>query len=261
MTEVPATQTLFEQALSALEVGEPERVIELCDKIIELDAGHQDAVLLKAEAYRDLRQPHEAEAMFRAALKINDQRSEAWSGLGAVLFDLCRFEASRRAFLRSIRLQPHNADALYGRALLRERRGDERGARRDYLRAWRLSRHHPPPVPLSDDEVRSLLDEAAADADPGIAAFMHQAPLILRETPDEATCNAYEPPASPAELLGHLATQHFGGLSSVMLPPSVVVFRRNVQRFADDRENLVKALRDTVVVQLEDWIGQAAVSE
>jgi tetratricopeptide (TPR) repeat protein len=263
MTSAPRlpSEDLLQLAESALLEGRPETTLELCRRVLSVDPDHVAAQYLEGEALRDLREAEEAEDVFRALLDQEPQHVEAWTGLGNVLLDQGRFDEAGRCFARALRIADDQAEAWYGRAMVRERRGDHAGARRDYIRAWRLSERFPPPRELSRDELRALLLEAASSAGDDVRAWIEAAPMIVLDHPDPATCDAYEPPASPSELLGHLTlhptTEEDGGWTR--FPPAVLLFRRNLERWADDRSELVDALRHGVLAHVEAWLQSPSV--
>lgn len=249
---------LLRLAEVALHEGRPDTTLELCRELLETAPEHPGALFLAAEAHRDLREAPEAEARYRLLLDRDPDRPDAWAGLGATLFDQCFFDDAERCFRRALRLAPGTVEALYGRALVRERRGDHRGARRDYLRAWRLSTQHRVPTPLRDEEVRRLLVEAVDGMDEGVQAWVASTPILVQEVPEASVCDAYDPPASPAELLGHLtASMHDdpkGGLRWSSFPPAILLYRRNLARWADDRDQLAQALRESVLAHASEWL-------
>lgn len=261
MTALPP-QDLLHQAEAALVDGRPEDTLALCRQLLSEDPRHLGARFLEAEALRDLRDDDEAEASYKLVLSVHPDHSEAWSGMGAVQFDQGRFDEADRCFGRAIRLRDDNADAYYGRAMLRERRGDLRGARRDYLRAWRLSDRYPLPERLTPEDAAALLQDAAGAADEGVRAWLSATPIVLLDVPDLDTCDAYEPPASPAELLGHVTlplAPEGAGRSITTFPPTVLLYRRNLERYASDRLQLLEALRHGIVAHVAAWLREDAV--
>lgn len=253
--------TLLELAETALVEGRPEATLELTRQVLSEHPDHTDAMFLEAEALRDLRDGHASERRYRDVLGAQPMHHEAWSGLGALLFDQCRFDEAATCFGRALRARPDHADAFYGRAMIRERRGDTLGARRDYLRAWRLSSRYPMPRQLDDADVHALLAEAAQDA-PEVAAWLEGLPVLVLDVPDADVCDAYDPPMSPGDLLGHVPLPYEGDLvphgAWAAAATPVLLFRRNLERFADDHDQTVDALRETVVSQLALWLGQTA---
>jgi tetratricopeptide (TPR) repeat protein len=256
VTATPPPHELLDLAESALNEGRPETALELCRQMLADDPYLLRAVYLEAVALRDLREPLDAEDAYRRFLDRAPDDVAAWTGLGSVLFDQGRFDEAGTSFARALRLQDDTAEAWYGRALVRERRGDTSGARRDYVRAWRLSERYPPPRPLTDADLKCLLLEAAERAGDSVRAWVETAPMIVLDHPDAEICDAYEPPASPAELLGHLTLHPTGDENGgwTRFPPAVLLFRRNLERWADDRAELVEALRESVLANVADWL-------
>jgi tetratricopeptide (TPR) repeat protein len=250
---------LLAEAAEALADGQPDRTLELVVSIRRDHPGHLGALYLEAEARRDLRDGDGAEQRYAELLAHVPDHADAWAGLGMVRFHAGRFDEALACFSRAIRLAPATAEALHGRSLVRERRGDHRGARRDQARAWALSSRFPAPGDLDTAEIRALLSEASEHLSPVSAAWAEALPVVLLDLPDLPTCAAYDPPASPAELLVHLAAPledpEVGPRPSV--PPSLLVFRRNVNRFSDDRAALLEAITDALASQLELWHDQA----
>ncbi len=177
-----------------------------------------------------------------------------------MLFDQLRFGEAHRACLRALRTDPTNSEANHVRGLLRERRGDFRGAARDFLRASRIDpTSFPLPVPLSDETIEDVVAEAAAGLHPAIRSYLPQVPILLEEVPSEHVCLQFDPPAPPSEILGvfhgtSLAERSFDDPWS-HLPATIVLFRRNLQRLGGDHERLVQELRISVLEEVGRFIG------
>lgn len=247
-------------AEDALDRGDPGSALSLCGQVLEHEPGHPGALFLTAEAWRELRELEQAEAHYRQVLDTTPRHAPSWSALGTVLFDKLAFEPARAALLRAIRLDPYLAEPYYWRAMLRERREDYKGAERDYRRAARLDPlMFPRPVPLSDAMIEAVVEDALRSLHPSIRAYLAQVPILLEEVPDVETCADFEPPASPGELLGY-----FSGYSLMdrsiddpwsHLPSAIVLFRRNLQRMAFDRDHLLHELQVTVFHEVGHYLG------
>jgi hypothetical protein len=99
----------------------------------------------------------------------------------------------------------------------------------------------------------------AAEADlPEVAAWLSHAPLVFLDLPHPAICEAYEPPASPAEVLAHLSAGAETTQPASQLPPSILVFRRNLERYATDPAQVLTALRAGVVEQVRGWMSRTS---
>jgi tetratricopeptide (TPR) repeat protein len=258
-----ATDELLHLAEASLDAGQPEAALSCVRRVLAERPDDLAARWVEAEALRDLHEREEAADCYRALLAADADHTDAWAGLAHVLFEDGAFEEASTAARRALRLDPEHPEALAARSLLRERRGDLAGARRDQLRAWRRSPAYPLPTPLTDDALRNLLADAAEGLDDGTRAWIEATAVVVADLPDLATCRTYDPPASPAELLGHVAARllHEPGEGWAALPPSIVVYRRNLERYADDREHLVEALREGVLAQVADAVGAATLDE
>lgn len=259
MSTVPEIATpdhLFDLAQAALHEGRPETTVDLCRQLLRSQPDHAGAMLLQAEAHRDLQEDVAAELCYRRVLAHQPELAEAWSGMAGVMFDQGREDEAASCFARALRVSADLPEAYYGRALVRERRGDHVGARRDYLRAWALSPAHPLPGELSDADVLALLRESMASTDDDVRGWLGTAAIEVQEVPSIDTCAAYDPFAPPAELLGHVPLD-----GARALVPAVLLFRRNLARYSADREALLASLREGVSVQIAAWMQGAGIDE
>ncbi|TNE89158.1 MAG: tetratricopeptide repeat protein [Deltaproteobacteria bacterium] len=250
----------LDAAESALERGDIERVLDLCTQVLEVDPGHPGAHFLLGDALRDLQEPEAAEEHYRAALRADPQHASSWSGLASVLFDQLRYEEARNAALRAIRADPGEPEGYYVRALLRERRGDEAGAQRDYRKAFRLDPEgYAPPTPMDDALVEAVVQQALMAMHPSIRAYLENVAILLEELPDDETCASFDPPASPAMLLGFFSGSSLMDRTTegpfATLPATIVLFRRNLERMAADRDRLIEELQITVLHEVGHFLG------
>jgi predicted Zn-dependent protease with MMP-like domain len=251
---------VLDLAEDALNRGDASEALELCGQILKGMPEHPGALYLTGEAFRDMRELHEAELRYRRVVHLLAIHSPSWSALGAVLFEQLRFQEARAPLLRAIRLDPLNAEAYYWRAMLRERRGDYRGAARDFRRASHLNPvAFPRPVPLDDSTVEAVVIEVLQELHPSIRGYLAQVTIILEEVPEEDVLRQYHPPAPPSEILGYFAgvpvTERSLEDPWSHLPSAIVLFRRNLERVAWDRERLIEELRITVFHEVGHFLG------
>jgi predicted Zn-dependent protease with MMP-like domain len=247
-------------AEEALDRGEAEVALEYCQRVLDVAGEHAGALFVAGEAHRDLRELPEAEELYRRAVRAAPQHSPNWSALGASLFDQVRFEEARSAFSRAIRLDPFNPESYYWRGMLRERHENFAGARRDFRRANRLDPEaYPMPLHLDDATVEAVVEEAVRAMHPSIREYLKQVAILLEEVPEEEVLHQFDPPAAPGEILGY-----FSGISMrdrsmdnpwSNLPSAIVLFRRNLERIAGDRERLIDELRITVLHEVGHFLG------
>jgi len=256
----PQLEGLLDEAEAALDSGDPDHALLICERVLTKAPDHAGAHFIVADAMRQLGDLEEAVARYRRVTHLAADHALSWSGLAFCLFDLLDFEAARSASLRAIRIDPLNPEAYYVRALLRERRGDVDGAARDYLRAERLDPvGWPRPLDLSDAMIEAVVSEALRVLHPSIRAYLAQVPVMLEEVPSPDLCREFEPPAPPGEILGTFAGASLRERSVEdpwsQLPGAIVLFRRNLQRVARDRDRLLEELRITVFHEVGHFLG------
>ena len=251
---------LLDQAEAALDSGDLEGALALCDEVLAAQPDHPDALYLSAQIYRTAGALEEAEDLYRRVCQLVSDQSVAWSGLGAVLFDRLEFEQAKSPLLKAIRLDPANPEAYYWRALARERRGDLAGAQRDFRRAALLDPEaYPLPVPLDDSLIEAVVSEVVSSLHPSIQSYLAQVSFLLEEVPDEDVLRQFDPPMPPGELLGFYTGTSLADRSVEdpwsNLPAVIILYRRNLQRVAPDRTRMLEELRVTVFHEIGHHLG------
>ena len=253
--ETPEDETLS-QAELALDQGDAPSAIHLCNQVLARSPNHAGALFIAGGAFRSLRDLTEAEHRYRQAIHFVRKHSPSWSGLASVLFDQLKFKQAHTAALTAIRLYNANSEGYWIRGLVREWHGNDMGAVRDFRRAWRLSGHwYPRPLWLSNDTVRDLLKQVAASLPDPIRHYLSGCTWVIREVPKKNTCRIYDPHAIPTELLCHLSipTQSPHAVHSI-LSTTLYVYRRNIQRLFDNKDQLFDQLRSMVFHELHDLL-------
>ena len=145
---------LLDAAESALEGNDPGTAYDACQAILASNPKDGNALYLLAEAMRDLGDGVRALDTYRRCVMVEPNFSPAWSGLGVLHLNGLEYDEAARALNRAIREDVTNAEAWYGRAILRELRNDFAGADRDLARAARLDPvGFPLPVNLDDETI------------------------------------------------------------------------------------------------------------
>ncbi|MCB9743036.1 MAG: metallopeptidase family protein [Alphaproteobacteria bacterium] len=252
--------SLLEEAEGALHEGRPGDAEALCREALVSAPRNVEAHYLLAESLRDQGRLEEAEGLYRFVVLHEPDHANAWAAMASIFLDMLRWEEARRAANRCLREDPAHPEAAFVRGLLRERRGDYAGAQRDFLRAWRADPEgFPLPLPLSDETVEEIVSECLTMLHPTLREYLVNVPVILEEVPSEELLEQYDPPASPASLLGY-----FSGHSLMerslhdpwsILPGAIVLFRRNLERYANNREQLLEELRITLFHEVGHFLG------
>ena len=106
---------------------------------------------------------------------------------------------------------------------------------------------------------KATVQQALMSVHPSIRAYLENVAFILEEVPDDETCLSFFPPVSPAELLGYFSgsslLERTTDLPFNNLPATVVLFRKNLERLASDRDRLIEELQITVLHEVGHFLG------
>lgn len=253
-------ETLLDDAEQALEQGAPQAALSLCTQALALDPGHPGAWFVRGDATRSLGALEEAADSYRRAALARPDHASSWASYGLVSFELLALDEAGRGASRAIREDPRNPEGWWVHSLLAEWQGDMAGAERALLHARFLDPvGYPVPPRLSDDEVEALVEEALTELHPEIRAYLANVAILLEELPGEEVLRVYDPPASPLELLGFFSGHSLMDRSSEdpwsNLPPTIVLFRRNLERHAGSHDELVHELQITLFHEIGHFLG------
>lgn len=253
-------ESLLDRAEQALDQGLPEDALTLCGEVLEVDADHPGAWFVRGDALRTLGRIEDAADAYRSAALSRPDHASSWASYGLASFELLDFKEAQRAAARAIREDPRNPEGWWVRALLLEWNGDTAGSRRALAHArWLDPMGYPLPPRLEDDDVEELVVEALMELHPSIRDYMANVAILLEEMPPEDVLRGYEPPASPLELLGYFSGHSLMDRSLdnpwSLLPPTIVLFRSNLERQAIDRDELVHQLRITLFHEIGHFLG------
>jgi tetratricopeptide (TPR) repeat protein len=217
-------------------------------------------LVLAGRAENDLGRSREALEHLDRALARDSRDADALYERGVALFELCRFSSARRAFERALRRSPRDAWSLHHLGLLAERTGDDRRAGELLSRAARLApREIRPPVEMSRGAFEQELSRAIAELPASERAALSGVPVEVEEIPALADLTAVEPPLSPS-ILGLFRGPSLSESCGAAEGPgcrSIVLYRRNLLRFAHDRAQAAEQVRVTLLHELGHLHGES----
>ena len=258
------TDPLLDAAEEALDKGDVWAAMDLGRRAVERSPESPRAHFVLGEILWEMTDAESAEERYRTVISLtrpdDSLHGKSWSALGWVLFDQLRFRESYAATLRAIRVRPLAPESYYVRAMLRERKGDVYGAKRDYLRAHRGEpERYPLPADLTDAMVEAVVQQVLRRLHPTVRAYLSQVPIILEDFPDDEVCSQYDPPALPGEVLGYFAGTSLAERSMLdswtTLPSTIVLYRNNLARLFENREQLIHELTVTVFHEVGHYLG------
>jgi predicted Zn-dependent protease with MMP-like domain len=256
---------LADRAEAALDEGEPASALAAADAALQALAPRARAprpdralevrlLVAAAAAENDLGRSDRALPRAEQATRLDPESADAAWERARALWELCRFDDAEPALNRVLALAADDPWALHQLGLLAERRGDLRRSAELLAKARRLAPGDFLPEVAIDAagfaaEVRRA-KEALSAAD---RKALETVPVELADVPDTEDLVAVEPPLSP-EILGLFRGPSEG---EPCLPEdgpvcrSIVLYRRNLARFARDR----RELSEQVLVTLRHELG------
>ncbi len=242
-----------------------ERGVSLCTRGRKLARKMRDKdlefefLLLEATGLNKLGECEGALLLLDQALTHAPNSLEATLERGVALFELCRFEEAEKAFTTSLAKSPDDAWAHHYLGLLAERRGDSAKAKTYFERAQSLSpEDFPPPVHLDDDAFDRAVEDAMSQLPEHVKQYLDNATIAVEPIPSDEDLKSGSPPLSPTILgvfsgtpVGHRTLEN----AADHYPASIVLYQRNLERFARTREELIEQIGITVMHEVGHLIG------
>jgi tetratricopeptide (TPR) repeat protein len=196
-------------------------------------------LLVAGMAENDLGRSHRGLPHLDRALAALPDDADVVYERGVALYELCRFAEAERAFERALALAPDDPWALHQLGLLAERRGDDVRAAQLLARARRLAPDDfAPEVPVDEEAFRAEVRTALAALPPAEAVEPPLSPSILglfRGPAEDEPCTAADGPSCRA----------------------IVIYRKNLVRFARSRAELAEQVRVTLLHELGHLHGES----
>jgi Flp pilus assembly protein TadD len=215
--------------------------------------------LIAGIAENDLGRSHLALAHLDRAVAARADDADAVYERGVALYELCRFDEAQKAFDRALALAPGDAWTLHQLGLVAERRGETRRAEALLAKARTLA--------PGDFRAEIAVDPAAFQAEvaAAVAALPEEersvlalAPVEIQDLPDPQDLLAVDPPLSPS-ILGLFRGPPADEPCTASDGPrcrSIVFYRKNLVRFAKDRQELTDQVRVTLLHELGHLHGE-----
>jgi predicted Zn-dependent protease with MMP-like domain/Flp pilus assembly protein TadD len=214
---------------------------------------------LEGVALNQLGRNEEALAALGAAEKALPDAVEVLVEEGFALYELCRFDEALAALRRAEALDGDDPWTQHTLGLVLERRGEHEEARRRFARARKLApEEFPKLVSLSRTDFDRVVEDALEAIPAHVRRYLANVAITVEDLPSEDDLRASDPPLSPA-ILGLFRGAPYGQKASMdpwqHFPSGIVLFQRNLERFARDREELVREIGVTLVHEVGHFLG------
>jgi len=244
----------------ALVAEDPERALELALETLESPEGEDPVIrYLGGRALVDLGRAADAVAWLRRAVELDPDDPEFRVELAVALYRSCRFDDARVEARAALDADESFADAHEIAAVLAEREGRFEEADRGFARAAELDAERcPAPRRLSREEFEREIVAAGERLSPEFRKHLSDVVVTVEDLPSDDILLADEPAFDP-ELCGLFVGVPLSERSSFSpggeLPPRVLVFQRNLERFFPDPEELREQIAVTLHHELGHYLG------
>ncbi len=250
-------------------MGEDREAVEeglsLCGRGRKLAEREEDVelvyefLLLEGMGLNQVGECERALASLDAALEHMPRSMDARVERGIALFELCRFKDAQAAFERVLKDAPDEAWAHHYLGLMAERRGDVKEAKKRFAKAQALlPEEFPPPVELSEEEFDQALEAAVKALPEHVKGYLDNVTISVEDIPSDEDLMDQSPPLSPS-ILGVFRGTPVGERSVTNaydhFPAAIVLYQKNLERFARTREELIEQIGITVMHEVGHLVG------
>lgn len=257
------------ETLSESEWAEVDRIHELLDEEEVADArkaldelmrrrpGHPDLLIEDATLNLEEGQPQQALAALHGAERSADP-ARFFYLRAACHHELSRFAEAEADAQRSVAVHPGFAMAHDLLSRILDHLGDGKGAVEASEVAAELDpENFPEPLEVNDEEFDLLVERAVTDLPARVRAKLEEIPVLVQALPSPEMLNGVSPPLTP-DLLGlFVGRDIFAQLPTAVpgAPGAIYLFRKNLLRACEDREELAREVRITVQHEVGHLLG------
>jgi predicted Zn-dependent protease with MMP-like domain/Flp pilus assembly protein TadD len=217
-------------------------------------------LLLEGTGLNQVGECARAVASLEAALGHVPRSVEARLERAIALFELCRFPEAQGAFEEVLKDAADEPWAHHYLGLLAERRGDGKEARKRFGKAQAVApEEFPPPVELGEEAFDKAVEDAVKALPGHVKEYLDNVTIAVEEIPKDEDLLGESPPLSPC-ILGVFRGSPVGERNSILggfdpYPASIVLYQKNLERFAKTREELIEQIGITVMHEVGHLMG------
>jgi predicted Zn-dependent protease with MMP-like domain/Flp pilus assembly protein TadD len=214
---------------------------------------------LEGAALNQLGESAAALERLSAAERDAPERVDVLLEKGFALYELCRFDEARAALLQAERLDPREPWTHHYLGLVAERQRDADEARRRFARARKLAPDEfPKPIALSHAAFDAAVEDALVGLPEPVRRYLSNVAITVEDLPQDDDLVGSDPPLSPA-ILGIFRGSPYGHKASMdpwsHFPSSIVLYQKNLERFASSRADLIEQIGVTLVHEVGHFLG------
>lgn len=218
-----------------------------------------DLAYLEGAALDQLGRADEALARLEEAARTAPDRVDILLEQAFALYELSRLDEARAVLLRAEALDRKDPWVHHQLGLVAERQGDAAEAARRLARARKLApEEFPEPVSLTHEAFDAAVEAALERLPEPVRRYLSNVAITVEDLPQDDDLRGSEPPLSPA-ILGLFRGAPWGQKASMdpwsHFPSSIVLYQKNLERFARSREELIEEIGVTLVHEVGHFLG------
>lgn len=251
-------EDLLKKGWKSLEMGRIEEALEWAHRIRRgYPQSSEGLFLYGASLVANGIYQEGLEALEASEGKVVDEALHRWY-LGSANFYMARFEAAKDNFRRAIKLDLDFPDAVYELARTLEHLGEHVEAQR--LFHWASDQDEeafPVPLQSSREEFDEVLQDARDELPKEILDALESVSIVVEDLPSKELLENGKPVLSP-DILGLFTGRSLKDESVFALPtmpPTVYLFRRNLERVCRDYDELREEIQTTLYHEVGHYLG------
>jgi len=232
-----------------------QETVAICEgltrrKLKQLDA--RDARYFAAKAHFRLGNDAKALVLLDAALRDAPQDLELLSWKAHVLFESGHYEKSKLVHEKCLQLDNDDPGIWWDYGLVLEKLGDEAAAQQAFERAHEMEpEDFPLPVPIAAKEVERIALRTLEEMPDDFRDAIRDVPVIVDDFPSREF--VLENPTLGPQILGLFTGNTHNDHHPV--PTAIMLFRKNLEKTALDREELELEVRKTLLHEIGHYLG------
>jgi len=249
---------LLEEAEAALDEGKIDRAIELLEPHVDLVDAHPEVRAMFGLALFYAGDYDEAFDFLMESVDQDPDDAECRGALGVCHFFRLEFATAEKELRRAILTEEDWAEAHYWLGRVVEFQGRYPQAMVSFQKAQTLDpEHYQAPRRIRDEDLDSVMQDAIGGLPDRIKSAIDDVAVLVEEYPTEELLRETQPPFPP-DILGIFTGTSKLGQSvahSGTVPSSIHIFRRNIEHFVGEREEIVDEMRVTLLHEIGHSLG------
>jgi predicted Zn-dependent protease with MMP-like domain len=249
-----------DRAWDALEEGDPEAAGMEAEELMEETREHPEVRFLFGAALLESGDPAAALEQLQQCRDLVEDPIILEYYLASTLFENHRFEESLELFRHVCAEEPDEAPPVYGMAETLEFLGEYEEAEDLYERAHALeAQDFPLPIRMKREAFREVVREAIEHLPEDIRSPLDKVPVVVEELPSREVLasESEDEPLTPT-VLGLFvgpSLREQSVFDPIIVPPTIFIYQRNLERFCQTREELIEEIRLTLYHELGHYLG------